>query len=55
MKDPADAHVGDTLCRVGESVLALQGSTPMQSMVFAGIFPLETNDFAKMEESITKV
>ncbi len=55
MKDPADAFVGDTICRVGQVVQPLPGSQPMQSMVFAGVFPLDSSDFAKMEESITKV
>ncbi len=55
MKDPGDAFVGDTISRVGQDVPPLPGSKPMQSMVFAGIFPLESNDFAKMEESIGKV
>ena len=55
MKDPGDAFVGDTISRVGHDVPPLPGSKPMQSMVFAGIFPLESNDFAKMEESIGRV
>ncbi|KAG6868828.1 Translation factor guf1 mitochondrial [Termitomyces sp. T159_Od127] len=57
MKESSEgsAHIGDTLHRVGEPVDPLPGFQPAKAMVFAGIFPVESNDFPKLEESIKRL
>ncbi|KAG5654114.1 Translation factor guf1 mitochondrial [Sphagnurus paluster] len=49
------AHIGDTIHRVGESVEPLPGFKPAKAMVFAGVFPVDSNDFPKLEESIKRL
>lgn len=64
------AHVGDTLYRVGTPVDPMPGFRPAKAMVsmrcfsqpnphclqvYAGIFPVDTNDFIKLEESVKRV
>lgn len=55
MKQSSEAHIGDTLHRVGEGVEPMPGFQPAKAMVFAGIYPVDTNDFPKLEESIKRV
>ena len=55
MKTASEAHVGDTFHHVGQKIEELPGFQPAQSMVFAGIFPVDTNDFRRLDESITKL
>ncbi|KAJ8507609.1 hypothetical protein ONZ45_g10039 [Pleurotus djamor] len=55
MKDPTDAHVGDTLFRVGQPVEPVPGFKPAKPMVFAGVYPIDSNDFPKLEESIKRL
>ncbi|GLB34728.1 putative promotes mitochondrial protein synthesis [Lyophyllum shimeji] len=55
MKESSEAHIGDTIHRVGESVEPLPGFQPAKAMVFAGIFPVDSNDFPKLEESIKRL
>ncbi|KAI8137452.1 P-loop containing nucleoside triphosphate hydrolase protein [Fennellomyces sp. T-0311] len=55
MKTASEASVGDTFYHVGQKVEELPGFQPAQSMVFAGIFPVDTNDFRRLDESITKL
>lgn len=49
------AHIGDTMHRQGESVEPMGGLKPSQAMVYAGVFPIDSNDFLKLEESIKRV
>lgn len=49
------AHIGDTLHRVGEPVEPMPGFKPAKAMVYAGIYPIDSNDFPKLEESIKRV
>ena len=49
------AHVGDTLHRVGEKVELMPGFKPAKAMVYAGVYPMDSNDFNKLEESIRRV
>jgi translation elongation factor EF-4 len=67
----AVAHVGDTLHRVGEKVDAVAGLQLMKPtacrtqcappfvteclQVYAGIYPVDANDFLNLEESIRRV
>ncbi|KAH9981135.1 hypothetical protein BGW80DRAFT_1434358 [Lactifluus volemus] len=55
MKQSSEAHIGDTLHRVGEMVEPMPGFKPAKPMVFAGIYPIESNDFPKLEESIKRL
>ncbi|CAG8521759.1 3558_t:CDS:10 [Ambispora gerdemannii] len=55
MKVAAEAHVGDTFYHFKSPVEPLPGFEPAKSMVFAGIFPVDTNEFNKLDESITKL
>ncbi|KAG0236090.1 Translation factor guf1 mitochondrial [Actinomortierella wolfii] len=55
MKALSEAHVGDTFFdhkHIGEP---LPGFTPAKPMVWAGIFPIDTNDFEKLDQSIAKL
>lgn len=49
------AHIGDTLHRVGAPVDPMPGFKPAKAMVYAGIFPVDSSDFPKLEESIKRV
>ncbi|KAF8510987.1 P-loop containing nucleoside triphosphate hydrolase protein [Hysterangium stoloniferum] len=55
MKQHAEAHIGDTFHRVGETVEPLPGFTPTKAMVFAGVYPVDSSDFPKLEESIQRL
>ncbi|KAF5373944.1 hypothetical protein D9758_000732 [Tetrapyrgos nigripes] len=55
MKVSSEAHIGDTLHRVGEPVEPMPGFKPSKAMVFAGIFPIDSSDFPKLEESIKRL
>ncbi|KAJ1735665.1 Translation factor guf1 mitochondrial [Coemansia biformis] len=55
MKSIAEAHVGDTFYRDKEPVEALPGFVPAKSMVFAGVFPIDADEFDRLDESIQKL
>ncbi|KAI8340197.1 translation factor GUF1-like protein, mitochondrial [Chlamydoabsidia padenii] len=55
MKSASEAHIGDTFHHLNTKVELLPGFQPAQSMVFAGIFPVDTNDFRKLDENIKKL
>ncbi|KAJ9127429.1 hypothetical protein QFC24_000837 [Naganishia onofrii] len=56
MKDFEEAHVGDTITNATTTnIEPLPGFKPMQSMVFAGVFPLDPQDFQKLEEAIGRL
>ncbi|KAI1791641.1 GTP-binding protein lepa [Ganoderma leucocontextum] len=55
MKESAEAHIGDTFHRVGLPVEPMPGFKPAKAMVYAGIYPVESNDFLKLEESIKRL
>ncbi|KII89122.1 hypothetical protein PLICRDRAFT_687550 [Plicaturopsis crispa FD-325 SS-3] len=55
MKESSEAHIGDTLHRLGEPVEPMAGFKPTKAMVFAGVFPIDSNDFIKLEESIKRL
>ncbi|CCM04403.1 uncharacterized protein FIBRA_06580 [Fibroporia radiculosa] len=55
MKESSEAHVGDTLHRVGETVEPMPGFKLAKAMVYAGIYPIDSNDFPKLEESIKRL
>ncbi|ORY96206.1 P-loop containing nucleoside triphosphate hydrolase protein [Syncephalastrum racemosum] len=55
MKTASEAYVGDTFHHLNEKIEALPGFQAVQPMVFAGIFPVDTTDFRRLDESITKL
>ncbi|KAJ2542853.1 Translation factor guf1 mitochondrial [Coemansia sp. RSA 1853] len=55
MKSVSEAHVGDTFYRDKHPVEALPGFVPAKSMVFAGVFPIDADEFARLDESIQKL
>ncbi|KAF9469277.1 translation factor GUF1, mitochondrial [Collybia nuda] len=55
MKESSEAHIGDTLHRVGQPVEPMPGFQPAKAMVFAGVFPVDSSDFPKLEESIKRL
>ncbi|KAH9950270.1 P-loop containing nucleoside triphosphate hydrolase protein [Amylocystis lapponica] len=55
MKESSEAHIGDTLHRVGQPVKPMPGFKPAKAMVYAGIYPMDSNDFHKLEESIKRL
>ncbi|ORZ13723.1 P-loop containing nucleoside triphosphate hydrolase protein [Absidia repens] len=55
MKSASEAYIGDTFHHLNSKVELLPGFQPAQSMVFAGIFPVDTNDFRKLDDNIKKL
>ncbi|KAI9593134.1 P-loop containing nucleoside triphosphate hydrolase protein [Syncephalis fuscata] len=55
MKNAKEARIGDTFYRLKYPVEPLPGFEPAKSMVFAGVYPVDTDDFSLLEESITKL
>lgn len=55
MKTVKEARVGDTLHHCGKSVQALPGFKPAKSMVFAGIYPVDTSDYDHVRDAIEKL
>ncbi|KAJ2957982.1 hypothetical protein NQZ79_g6356 [Umbelopsis isabellina] len=55
MKSASEAHIGDTFHHLKSKVEPLPGFEAAKSMVFAGIFPVDTTDFQKLDESIKKL
>ncbi|KAK0503556.1 P-loop containing nucleoside triphosphate hydrolase protein [Armillaria luteobubalina] len=55
MKESSEAHIGDTLHRHGTPVEPMPGFKPSKAMVYAGVFPVDSSDFPKLEESIKRL
>jgi GTP-binding protein LepA len=55
MKDVKDSRVGDTICMASFQGDALPGFKKAKQMVFAGIFPMETNQFESLKEALAKL
>ncbi len=55
MKTVKEARVGDTLYHLGKEVEALPGFKPAKSMVFAGIYPVDTSEFEFIRDAIEKL
>ncbi|UOH84478.1 GTP-binding protein LepA [Cryptococcus neoformans] len=49
------AFIGDTICWADKLVEPLPGFKPMKAMVYAGVFPMDSADFPKLEESIERL
>ena len=56
IKELRDAHVGDTVTHAGKSAAApLPGFKEVKSQVFAGLFPVESNQYEALREALTKL
>ena len=56
IKDISDVLVGDTVTALGnEAKEPLPGYKPMKSMVFCGIFPIESSKFEDLREALSKL
>ncbi|KAG9097505.1 Translation factor guf1 mitochondrial, partial [Ceratobasidium sp. UAMH 11750] len=55
MKDSGEAHIGDTLHHAGDVVEPLPGFRPAKAMVFAGVYPIDSSEFPKLEESVKRL
>ncbi|WWC95718.1 GTP-binding protein LepA [Kwoniella sp. B9012] len=55
MKNSEEAFIGDTICWADKPVEPLPGFKPMKAMVYAGVFPMDSSDFPKLEESIERL
>lgn len=56
IKNAKEVKVGDTITLAQhESVEAIQGFEDVKPMVFAGIFPVETDDFEELRECMEKL
>jgi GTP-binding protein LepA len=55
LKDVGLVQVGDTISHDGDKVAPLPGYRPAKPMVFAGIFPVEASEFAKLREALGKL
>jgi len=54
-KSVAECRVGDTVAMSKAHVESLKGYHEVKPMVYAGIFPREGNDFARLREAIDKL
>jgi translation factor GUF1, mitochondrial len=55
MKTVREARVGDTFYHTKKPVKALPGFKPAKSMVFAGIYPVDTSDYEELRDKIEKL
>jgi GTP-binding protein LepA len=55
IKDIDGAPVGDTITLAGQEVEALDGFKPVQPRVFAGIFPISSEDYEDLREALRKL
>lgn len=50
MKEVAEARIGDTFYKAGVRVDAEKGFEPAKPMVYAGVYPLDPDDFTLLEK-----
>lgn len=55
IKSVRDARVGDTIYHVKKPVEPFPGFKPAKPMVFAGIYPMDTDDFDQLKVAIEKL
>ncbi|WP_073508266.1 translation elongation factor 4 [Streptobacillus notomytis] len=56
IKSIKDTQIGDTITTVKDPTeVALDGYRPAQSMVFAGVYPISTDDYEDLREALEKL
>lgn len=55
IRDPSEIKIGDTITSIQKpATVALPGFRDVRPMVFSGIYPVDTNDYEKLRQSIDK-
>jgi len=55
IRDPSEIKIGDTITSIQKpATIALPGFRDVRPMVFSGIYPVDTNDYEKLRQSIDK-
>lgn len=55
IKTIRDVHIGDTVTHAGSTVARLPGFKEVKPMVFCGVYPIETNDYQNLKDSLEKL
>ena len=55
IKSITEVEVGDTICLEHDKVEALPGYKPMKSMVFSGIYPVDSSKYNQLKEALMKL
>jgi GTP-binding protein LepA len=55
VKTVAEARVGDTLCPATGSVEPLPGFRDVKSMVFSGLYPIDSEQYESLKEALAKL
>lgn len=55
IKDSKEIRVGDTITHVSNVAEAVKGFEEVKPMVFAGIYPVDTDDYEDLKDSIAKL
>ncbi len=55
IKEAREVKVGDTITHIDRPGEAIQGFEDVKPMVFAGIYPVDTDDFEELRESMYKL
>lgn len=55
IKNAKDVHVGDTVTLASNPGTAIQGFEQVKPMVFAGIFPVDTDEFEELRDCMEKL
>jgi GTP-binding protein LepA len=55
IKTVADARMGDTVIEAARPVAALPGFDEVKPMVFCGLFPIESDDYADLRDALEKL
>ncbi len=55
VKTVAEARVGDTLCAVEGDIQPLPGFREVKSMVFSGLYPLDSEQYLALKEALGKL
>ena len=55
MKSVKEARIGDTIYHTKKPVKAFPGFKPAKPMVFAGLYPVDSEDFESFQEAIEKL
>ncbi|MGZ3705367.1 MAG: translation elongation factor 4, partial [Bdellovibrionota bacterium] len=56
LKDVRDVKVGDTVVMQGEALAGeLKGFKEVKPMVFCGVYPIESNDYANLRDALDKL
>jgi GTP-binding protein LepA len=55
IKQAKEIKVGDTICHTGRVSESVQGFQDVKPMVFAGIYPIDNDDYEDLRESLEKL